>query len=99
VTCEITTGSELEFKSEIWLVAGLPTVTEPNATVAGDAVTLPALEDPVDVLFGTRPPQPERAMQPLRTIDTAMKYESLIIGNCCRELDGRRLLCLLLQTG
>jgi len=56
-------------------VAGLPTVTEPNATVAGDAVK-PALEDPVDELFGASPPQPERAMQPLRTTDAARKYEN-----------------------
>ena len=57
-------------------MAGLPTVTEPNATVDGEAVKLSALEDPVDELFGASPPQPERAIQPLRTTNAARKYES-----------------------
>jgi len=83
VSPEITTGSELEFTREIWFVAGLPTVTDPNATVVGDAVKLPAaalgvpfVVPDVDVLLGASPPQPVRAMQPLSTTDAARKYES-----------------------
>jgi hypothetical protein len=74
--CEITTGSELEFTREILLVAGLPTVTEPNATLLGVAVKLPALAVPLAVLVGTIPPQPVRPMQPPRTINPNTRYES-----------------------
>ena len=93
----MTTESELEFTREIWLVARVPTVTEPNAIVAGDAVK-PALEDPVDELFGASPPQPERAMQPLRTTDAKRKDESRFMGSCRRKLDERQLIRLLVRT-
>jgi hypothetical protein len=75
---EITTVSELAFTREILLVAGLPTVTEPNATLLGVAVKLPALAlaVPLAVLAGTIPPQPVRAMQPPRTINPNTRYES-----------------------
>jgi hypothetical protein len=72
--CEITTGSELVFASEILLVAGLPIVTEPNATLLGVAVKLPALAPAA--LFGTIPPQPVRAMQLAKIINPNTRYES-----------------------
>lgn len=71
---ETTTGSELEFTREILLVAGLPIATEPNATLFGVAVKLPALA--LEALVGTIPPQPVRAMQPLNASNPQTRYES-----------------------
>ena len=80
-------------------MARVPTVTEPNATVVGEAVKLPAvaLEDP-DVPLEASPPQPERAMQLLRTTDAKRKDESRFMGSCRRKLDERQLIRLLVRT-
>jgi hypothetical protein len=85
VSLEITTGLELEFTSETLLVAGLPTVTEPNATVVGDAVKLPALA--LDAPFATTPPQPASEMQPPRTTNARSRYESRFSWIRWNELD------------
>jgi hypothetical protein len=85
VSLEITTGLELEFTSETLPVAGLPTVTVPNATVAGDAVKLPVLA--LDAPFATTPPQPASEMQPPRTINARSRYESRFWWIRWNELD------------
>lgn len=72
--CEITTGLELAFTRETLLVAGLPTVTDPKAMLVGVTVRLPAVA--LEVVAGTSPPQPVRAMQPLESIDPKTKYEA-----------------------
>jgi hypothetical protein len=63
VKAEIATGLELELASASLVVAGVPTVTLPKATLPGVTVMLPALAlgDPSAALLGVSPPHPEIA--------------------------------------